>query len=253
MATYLVIKNNQEIKSYKCKSDQPAKPYIKVSNEYLGLTDQTTTGLRMVAKVNGKNYVPVQTISTSISSTTETSYWQYNTYSDGLITSDGYTTYGDYRYTYSYYSMMYTMRNYSSSRRSYTGYSTFTIYPTGQVSINTFATGTSGAASLYASKTRSIGYLVQSAWDKSWVKITADMCKTAYMLVTSYTSAENFYYDWSTTNSALYYSSGFTRTTPYNTTFRKFLMKIFTERTLARTYGHYRSTINTTVSTSTEG
>lgn len=53
MSSYLVIKNGEEKKSYRCR-ESANKPYIKVSNSYLPLTTQTGTGLKV--KINGSTY-----------------------------------------------------------------------------------------------------------------------------------------------------------------------------------------------------
>lgn len=68
MATYLVIKNGNATKSYTCK-DSANAPYIKVSNKYLPLTTNTTTGLKV--KANGSEYSPLASYTT----TTTTSYY----------------------------------------------------------------------------------------------------------------------------------------------------------------------------------
>jgi hypothetical protein len=87
MATYLVIKNGNATKSYTCKDSEPNKPYLKVSNKYLPLTTNTTTGLKV--KANGNEYSPLASYTT----TTERVYYSGTESNSNVTILDGHTCY----------------------------------------------------------------------------------------------------------------------------------------------------------------
>ncbi len=70
MPTYLVLNKDGTTKSYKCKETHTGQPYLKVSNSYLDLTTNTTTGLRLEVTKSGQTYIPVQTVTTTVNTTT---------------------------------------------------------------------------------------------------------------------------------------------------------------------------------------
>lgn len=102
MASYLVVKDNNETKSYKCKSTYNSVPYLKVDTGFLDLTTETTTGLQLKVKINNSTYRPVcsQTTTSSRSSEyTETTGYSgvYDTtFEDVLTTTTGVDNYTQY-------------------------------------------------------------------------------------------------------------------------------------------------------------
>ena len=57
---YLNVKVNNSIISYDCKPEEPPKPYIKVSSQYLQLVSTGTTQPGLHVKIKNINYVPKQ-------------------------------------------------------------------------------------------------------------------------------------------------------------------------------------------------
>ena len=72
MANYLVVKGSNQTKSYALKTTHNSVPYLKVSNSYLDLTTNTTTGIQLKVKEgNNTSYTRADTV-TSTYSTNET-------------------------------------------------------------------------------------------------------------------------------------------------------------------------------------
>lgn len=104
MASYLVVKSNNQTKSYTCKSAPSFSPYIKVDTKAVDLTTETTTGLRLQVITKNKSYIPIEgnitttssressyTITTGVSGlTSETT--GYSGYSSQITGYSGYST-----------------------------------------------------------------------------------------------------------------------------------------------------------------
>lgn len=73
MASYLVVKSNNQTKSYTCKSAPLFSPYMKVDTKAVDLTTETTTGLRLQVVTKNKSYIPIEGNVTTTSSR-ESSY-----------------------------------------------------------------------------------------------------------------------------------------------------------------------------------
>lgn len=71
MSTYLVIQNNNETKKYPCDSSAD-HPFLKVSNSYLPLVTDTTSGLGVKIKIDSKTYRPLGYVNTTTSVYDET-------------------------------------------------------------------------------------------------------------------------------------------------------------------------------------
>ena len=130
MASYLVVKSNNQTKSYTCKSAPLFSPYMKVDTKAVDLTTETTTGLRLQVVTKNKSYIPIEgnvtttssressyTITTGVSGlTSETT--GYSGYSSQITGYSGYSTRKD-----EYYSKSNAKGNMSSttynSRASY--------------------------------------------------------------------------------------------------------------------------------------
>lgn len=95
---YLVIKGNNQTRSYSLANNVPAKPYLKVSSGYLNLTTANTTGLRLNVKVNNIDYRP---IASSTYTSTNSSYTTTRR-SDYTRSSTSRTTFYGSNSTYSY-------------------------------------------------------------------------------------------------------------------------------------------------------
>ena len=65
MATYLVIRNGEASKSYKCNTTHTSQPYIRVNEKnYLDLNSETTTGLQLrYSQKTGSSYSTYNTTS----------------------------------------------------------------------------------------------------------------------------------------------------------------------------------------------
>lgn len=71
MPTYIVLNKDGQSKSYTCKTTHTSQPYVKVNDKFLDLTTNLGTGLQMLVKKNGQTYVPVQTVTTTASRSSE--------------------------------------------------------------------------------------------------------------------------------------------------------------------------------------
>ncbi len=71
---YLVIKGNNQTKSYPLSDEEPSKPYLKVNSEYLSLTSADTTGLKLNVETNGSTYRPIQSTTENFTDTLSSTY-----------------------------------------------------------------------------------------------------------------------------------------------------------------------------------
>ena len=76
MATYLVVKNGSNIKSYECKTTHNSGTYLKVNKgAYLDLATNTATGTQARVKFNNtKTYRILQKTTTNVDKTVTTGY-----------------------------------------------------------------------------------------------------------------------------------------------------------------------------------
>lgn len=115
MSNKVCIAANGITKSYECKTTHNSSPYIKVNGEYLDLTTNTTSGLQLKVKYNNQTYRPLQTYTSTYSSSYKriltTGYSGVSSSSSSYITT---TKWSGYRYNGSSFSTFLTSGTYPS-------------------------------------------------------------------------------------------------------------------------------------------
>lgn len=116
MANYFRIKNEGHEKIYEYKTTHTGRPYLPVNKTgFLDLTTKTTTGIQIKVKQNNQIYRPLQSATTSTSSSKEYTSTQYFTTGYSGRTSSNNTTATGYRST------SYTYRGTRTTATSYSG------------------------------------------------------------------------------------------------------------------------------------